>query len=311
MNDSDAMVKTRPLLALLLFILSQAAFAQSDDFGLDFSLQGQKKLMNKRLTLNVEGNFRTQDNSRRAERYGVSVGAKYKIIDYKNWTLTGGLEYTHLWVQNLAVRDTAKYEMKYDYYNVDANGMYYEVEEEEYDGLSGIDPIYKGYNKGYNYTDRFWRDRDRYSASLGLKYEPNKRWSFSLVEIVQFTHYYKKSTSRNVYREKYRLNGDDELYLKETVDSLTVKSYSAKDRVMLKSRLGVAYNIRHCPLTPFCDVEYGCGLNYTNNRWKFTVGSEWSLGKKDDLEFFYRYKHEGDEEDPNGHYIGLGYTHKF
>lgn len=300
----------RHLLTLSLLIVSQAVFAQSDDFGFDISLQGQKKLMNKKLTLNVEGNFRTQDNSRRAERYGLSVGAKYKIIDHKKWTLNAGLEYTHLWVHNLAECDTAQYETKYDYYNVDDNGMFYEVEEEQYDGQSGIPPVYKGYNIGYNYTNRFWRQRDRYSVSLGLKYEPNKRWSFSWVEIVQYSHYYKKDADRRVYREKYRMD-DGDLALKETVDSMRIKTYNGKDRVMLKSRLGVSYNIRHCPLNPFFDVEYGCGLNYTNNRWKFTVGSELSLGKKDDMEFFYRYKHEGDEEDPNGHYIGIGYTHKF
>lgn len=304
------MARTRHLLALLMLTAAQAVFAQSDDFGFDLSLKGQKKLMDKKLTLGVEGNFRSQDNSQKAERYSLSVGAKYKLFDNKKWSLTGGLEYTHMWVQDLAEYD-AKYEKKYDYYNKDQNGLIQKVDEEAYDGSSGIPPLYKGFNTGYNYTHSHWRQRDRYSVSVGLKYQPNKRWTFSLVEMVQYTHYYNADANRDVYRLKYRTDDSGDHYLDEKVDSMTVKTYANKDRVMLKSRLGVSYDIRHCPLTPFFDIEYGCGLNYTNNRWKFTLGSELSITKKDDLEFFYRYKHEGDEEDPNGHYIGVGYTHKF
>jgi opacity protein-like surface antigen len=85
----------------------------------------------------------------------------------------------------------------------------------------------------------------------------------------------------------------------------------AKDRTILRSRITAQYDVRRCLLDPYVSVEYGCGLNYTANKWKFMVGTDIKINKQNVIDAFYRYQTEDDDEDPNGHIIGVGYKYKF
>ena len=89
------------------------------------------------------------------------------------------------------------------------------------------------------------------------------------------------------------------------------KEYKAKDRVLLRSKLGVDYNIRNCPVDPYVSAEFGCGLNYSTNKWKFTAGADIKINKQNKIDLFYRYQIEDDDDEPNGHFIGLAYNLKF
>ena len=69
--------------------------------------------------------------------------------------------------------------------------------------------------------------------------------------------------------------------------------------------------LRKCPVDPYLSAEYGCGLNYTTNKWKFTAGADIKLNKQNKIDVFYRYQTEDDEDEPNGHFIGVGYNLEF
>ena len=157
--------------------------------------------------------------------------------------------------------------------------------------------------KGYNEKAAYWRNRHRSSLSLAANYQPNQRWDFTQKEIVQYTHFCEASTTV----DKYRLNDDEDIYLKET----STKDYRPKDRFILRSRFTTQYNTRHCPFDPYASVEYGCGLNYTTNKWKYTAGTDIKLNKQHKFTLFYRYQTEDDDDEPNGHLIGAGYSFKF
>ena len=90
-----------------------------------------------------------------------------------------------------------------------------------------------------------------------------------------------------------------------------MKSVDPKDRFVLRSKFTVEYNVKGIPLNPFAAVDYGCGLNYTANKWKYTVGADYTIQKKHKLTLYYRFQTEDDDDEPNGHMLGLGYKIKF
>ncbi|MBP5136509.1 MAG: hypothetical protein ILP23_04170, partial [Paludibacteraceae bacterium] len=85
------------------------------------------------------------------------------------------------------------------------------------------------------------------------------------------------------------------------------KPRQVKDRLVLRSKLTVEYDVRGVPLSPFASVDYGCGLNYSTSKWKYTVGLDWKITKTNKFTIFYRYQHESDEDEPNGNLLGIGY----
>lgn len=276
-NNHGAWGRMPRILLAVALLASQAVLgvsAQSDDdFGLDFSAEATKK-MGKNLDVSVEGEVRTQDNTGKIERYVAGASVGYKLYNTKKFDLKASLGWKYMWNYKLS-------EQK-DHY--DSDGAW----------------------NGYNETYPFWRHRHRTSATLGASYKPNKRWSFSLKETFQYTHFAEDSTQRNRYRLK-SYQGEKVLRYKDT----DTKTYAAKDKTVLRSKLTASYNIRHSHFEPYASVDYGCGLNYSTNKWKFTAGTDYKLTKQHKLTLFYRYITEDDDDDPNGHLVGLGYSFKF
>lgn len=69
------------LIGIIIFCLglSATAVAQTEDFGFWYELGVEKKLSQK-WSLGLEGEFRTRNNSRTADRWSAGVSAEYKII---------------------------------------------------------------------------------------------------------------------------------------------------------------------------------------------------------------------------------------
>ena len=191
----------KKIIALLVGGLSfVTASAQSDDFGLDFSLQAEKKLC-KGVDFSLEGEARTQDNTRKVERWtvGGTLGVRLFQNSSKTFSLKASAGWKYMWKYNLAE--------KKDKYGTALDGDGNSVE----------------YYEGYNETLASWRHRHRTSVGLAANYKPNKRWNFQLKETLQYTHFCKDSTDVN----KYRLEDEDDLttlYLKKTEG----KTYRAK-----------------------------------------------------------------------------------
>lgn len=264
-------MKRYHILALAILLgMPVAAQDKSNDFGLDLSVEAEKRIV-KNLDFGIEAGMRTQDNTQRMERVSLGALLGYKFLDTQSFDMkvSGGFEY--IWSNKLGYTT--------DHYN-NAGDL-----------------------NGQNVYDHYWRNRHRTSLGLSATYSPSKRWSLSLKETVQYNHYAADSVSRS----KYRYNDDDELYLRET-DQKAVK---AKDRFVLRSKFTVEYNIKGLPLNPFASVDYGRGLNYNANKWKLAVGCDWKINKQNHLTVFYRFQTENDDDEPNGHILGLAYKVKF
>ena len=89
-------VKVKKALPLcLLALLPSSAMAQSDDFGLDFSLEAQKKI-NKQWSIGLEGELRTRDNTKTVDRWSIGLGVDYKVLKW----LKASAGYTFLYDNN-------------------------------------------------------------------------------------------------------------------------------------------------------------------------------------------------------------------
>lgn len=259
---------------LILSLLAATLTASAQDKSNDFGLDfgfEASKRIAQNLDLGIEAGLRTQDNTQRMERVSLGASLGYKFYKTKTFDMKASGGFEYIWSNNLGYTT--------DHYNSD------------------------GDLNGYNVYDHNWRNRHRTSLGLAATYSPSKRWSFSLKETVQYNHY----ASDSVARQKYRYNDDDEPYLKEADQ----KAIPAKDRFVLRSKFTVAYNIKGLPLNPFASIDYGRGLNYNANKWKLSVGCDWNINKQNRLSLFYRFQTENDDDEPNGHIIGVGYKVKF
>lgn len=284
------MIKKITMLALAVVCTSAVAVAQSfdvdDDFGLDISLGAEKELLPE-LELSVEGNLRTQDNSQRIERYVLGGELSYKFFNTKKFDMKVSAGYEYMWNQKM---EETKYKETVE--AVDWNDPNL--------GTISIDE--------YNVNERYWRNRHRTSLGLSAEYSPSKRWSFQLKETVQYNHY---CSEDSINQLEYRYDEDDDVEGSHYKVKNDLKSVDAKDRFVLRSKFTVEYNVKGIPLNPFAAVDYGCGLNYTANKWKYTVGADYTINKKHKFTLYYRFQTEDDDDEPNGHMLGMGYKIKF
>lgn len=85
----------RFIFGLSLFLAPFAAgFAQSDDFGLDFSVEAEKKI-NKQWSLGLEAELRTRDNSKTTDRWSVGIGLDYKAFKWLKASVGYSFLYDH------------------------------------------------------------------------------------------------------------------------------------------------------------------------------------------------------------------------
>ena len=286
-------------LAAIALIASTAAMAQSerDDFGVDVSIGAEKEIL-PNLDLSVEANVRTQEHSERIERYVIGGELGYKFLNTATFDMkvSGGFEY--MWQQKMAETKTAKTPYPFAQFDEQGNPVY------DAQGMPVPDTRYRN----YNVDERYWRNRHRTSLGLSATYSPNKRWSFQLKETVQYNHYCRED-SINQYEYRWNENDDGDKYL--PAPGIDRKGVDPKDRFILRSKLTVEYNVKDLPLNLFASVDYGCGLNYTANKWKYTLGEEWSINKKHKITCFFRYQTEDDDDEPDGLMLGMGYKIKF
>lgn len=273
------------IIGLCSLTFASRASAQTDDFGLDFSLEAGKKIC-KGVDFSIEGNARTQDYTQTIERWGIGAAVGVKVYNTKTFDVKASAKWEYMWINNLAETKD-----KYD--------------TQEHNTQEGT--VYEDIYEGYNYTKHFWRNRHRTSAAISATYTPNKRWKFSLKETLQYNHFCKSSKTTEKWRIEDPEDEASEWYLKDTER----KSVRAKDRTVLRSKITAQYDTRRCPIDPYVSGEYGCGLNYHANKWKFEAGTDYKLNKTHKLNLFYRYLTENDDDEPNGHLVGIGYSIKF
>lgn len=285
----------RGMITMALLTLSIGAKAQ-DDFGVNLSVSTEKKFSSRfEGDLSIDSRFQNICEKGYMERIGLGAGLGYKIVNTKMFDLkiNAGVEY---------IRQTKPTELEITT------------------------------KKKLKVTRQRSFDRIRTSAGFGASFKPNKRWSFLLKETVQYNHYYphhalvaKFENKLPTEGEKYYIykDGDTDCHYKYDEDASwhrnvanadddpEEKKFEAKDRLILRNKLTIKYDIKHSILSPYASCDYGLGLNYNTNKWKVSAGTEIHLSKKHNMDVYYRYQTEDDDDEPNGHLLGVGYILKF
>ena len=146
------------LLPFYLFtFLPLCASAQSDDFGLDFSLEAQKKL-SKSWSASLEGELRTRNNTKTVDRWSLGLGLDYKVAKW----LKASAGYTFLYDHN----------QRTSYFDA--------TDDEVLDGDAEVGDAKK-------YAD-YWGPRHRFNVSLTFDKKLIGDFRFSLRERWQYTY---------------------------------------------------------------------------------------------------------------------------
>lgn len=148
-----------------------------------------------------------------------------------------------------------------------------------------------------NYVPAYWSPRHRFTASLTGSVQWG-RLELSLRERYQYTH--RKALSVPKY------DGDDGSRKND-------EEVRAKDEHLLRSRLQLAWDIRRSPFTPYASVEFynAPGDGFALDKTRYTLGTEFKLNKRHSFELYYRFQDHADDDESNGHLIGVGYQFKF
>lgn len=147
-----------------------------------------------------------------------------------------------------------------------------------------------------NVISDYWQPRHRAAFSLTGIYRWS-RFTFSLRERYQYTYHTAQSVAK--------WDGDDG-------SAKADEQVEAKSKHILRSRLGVEYNIRKSRFTPFASCEQYNSLSsgFARDKTRWTLGTDCKLCKKHSLSVFYRYVDTADEDESAGNVIGVGYKYK-
>ncbi len=152
-------------------------------------------------------------------------------------------------------------------------------------------------NKG-NYIPEYWSPRHRYTFSLTGDHSFG-RFKVSLRERYQLTHRVALTVPKYSSEEMTKQKADEEI--------------SAKSTNVLRSRLQVEYNIRKSGFSPYASGELYNSLDRGGalKKVRWTLGTQYKVNKKNAFDLYYLYQDESDEDEANGHILGVGYTFKF
>ncbi|MGM9694912.1 MAG: DUF2490 domain-containing protein, partial [Alloprevotella sp.] len=183
----------KALLCLGLLSAAPLTALAGDDFGVWTSLAAQKEI-SKKFSVEAGLDFRAEDKLKSVERWDFSLGATYKPVKF----LSLGVGYDFIHQRNLQ-------ETKEDW-------------EADDDDPSAV------VSNGLNVDHGYWRNKHRAVFDLTGKVSAG-RFTFSLRERYQFTHYRSTSTLRDKYRNEIPAN---------MIDGWTGDKYCMDGRVFSK-----------------------------------------------------------------------------
>lgn len=273
----------RTLLLTAIVAFAGLNTAQADDFGLWGDLAVQKNIT-KRFSVDAGIDLRAENELKDFTRIGAGVGLGFKATKW----LSFGAGYTFL----------------HDY------------------NLSETKPSYKKDGttfRGYNVDDAYWRNKHRAAFDVSGAI-PVGRFTITVRERYQYTHYVATNTQRTKYRSEitdldgwtgdvYTICGRHFSSMEQEKDAK-----GAKDKHYLRSRFGLEYNIRHCAWTPYATYEFSNDLSHQLHldKQRLTVGAEWKITKQHRLDLAYVYSNGADDDNNSDcHALSIGYKFKF
>ena len=265
------------LISLLLPVFGQ------NNWGFRGDIELEKKI-SKGFDAEFEAQYHQANNFRNTDRWSVGASLNKRLYrnEAKTFNVKAGLGYKYLNVYN-------DWSTKY---KGDVQGV-----------ENDLDPKYyldNGYN--FNFYDSYVDSRHRVTASLQASMELG-RFKISLKESYQFTH----TDSVQFSKDKYRYKNDS-----WTV-STEPDGKSASDKQMLRSKIGIDYDIPHWKYDPFVSYELFNGVDdgFKAEKSRVTAGFDFSFKKKHNFEVAYMWQNEHDGDEPAGSYVCLGYKFEF
>ena len=156
---------------------------------------------------------------------------------------------------------------------------------------------YKETNGRPNKLAEYWGVRHRFNVSLtGSRKFGNLQ--VSLRERWQYTYRPSKTIDQ-------RWDFDDEEFDNKP------KTYNARGKNVLRSRLQMSHDIPNCHLEPYVSAE---AFNaWSVEKMRYTAGADWKISKKHAVGIYYLYQsvHDDDDNEPNRHVLGVEYKFKF
>lgn len=146
-----------------------------------------------------------------------------------------------------------------------------------------------------NIVSDYWQPRHRFSFALTGSYSWN-RFSFSLRERYQHTYRTEQAVPK--------WDGDNGSAKQDEL-------INASHKHVLRSRLKADYKIRKSNFTPFASCElYNSLSGFTYEKMRWTAGTDYKFNKRHSVSVYYRYIEQSDDNDTNGHVIGISYSFK-
>jgi hypothetical protein len=141
----------------------------------------------------------------------------------------------------------------------------------------------------------YWGTRHRFYASLAGSHKFANNIKLELRERWQYTYRPEKTVERWDFDN----------------DCWEDKVRSASGNNQLRSRLEISYDRKRSLFTPFASIELYNSLGIEKIR--YNIGTDLRLSKQHNLSIYYRYQDtkQADAENPNMHYLGIGYKFKF
>lgn len=279
------------LTALLMLVSGNAAQAQ---MGL-WTSAGVKKDLPKGMDAEFDAEWRQTGFFTETDRW--SAGASFSKRLYRNkaksFNIKADLDYKYLF----------------------SNRKSYTIDKRDPDDYEQIDGMPAQYyidnNYDFNITNAFWESRHRLSASLSGGLGAG-RFKVSLRERVQYTY---SCGSKDSVRERHRFVSKYDLNASDYVDvhEITLSKVKASQKLLLRSRIAVDYDIPHFKLDPFVSYELFSDLNdgMALDKGRLTVGAGFSLKKKHAFQFAYVWQNKTDDDESVRSAVSINYNFKF
>lgn len=270
------------IIAVCATLICVSAAAQTN-WGLRTGIGAERKIV-KGFDAGLEFNYHQTDNFKSTDRWSVGLSLSKRL--YRNFSKTinvkAGLGYKYL---NVYHDWSTKYKD-------DDEGVENKLDPQYY-----IDNQYD-FNLNSSYVD----SRHRLSASIQAAATVG-RLKISLRECYQYTH----TDSAEYTKDKYRYKNNA-----WTVNTETDYK-SAKDRQVLRSRIGLDYDIPSWKYDPFVSYELFNSIDdsFEIQKSRITAGVDFSFNKRHNFEVAYMWQNQHDDDEPAGSFICVSYKFEF
>lgn len=267
------------LLALMAFPVASFAQSDQDDFGTWIELGAEKSLPHN-LSVGVNGELRTEDNSTRVDRLSIGVDLGYKVCKY----LKVGVGYNFM--------GSFSPEKRKEHYKDD-------IEDD-------------AHWNGYKLTESYWTPKHRLSLEASSSV---KLWKWLRVSARERYQYTKSASVDGIQTSKYRftfLNGEP--ILKDGYPEIESTDKPSESAQYIRSRVKLEVDKKRLDWSPFVSVEFHNSIDHSFHLHKLrtSVGTGYKINRNHSVDMAYTLTNEFDET-PNErmHALSVGYKYKF